>query len=310
MTTGYEKILALIHKKTQGEVSGYQPRLTNDNYLGKAETCQVSGRYQRSIREVSGAQTPSTSLVQGAGEWLKNVVELAVTGQLTEPVHVSVKPSYQHVLGEGVWFCPNLEAAGDKAPDLAFTPEELPIIIPLLIENRELDLPIISAKKIFGGTIMEGDSELDVDDPEADLPNSHLCPEPKSHEILNHHTQLPSPGRHLVIIRTVKAYLHNLPEYTGPRARMEMEILEGTDAGKILVDNISLPHPNESKGMILRRVRVGVRLGLIPWGTEGTIRVNWKLLEGIVCRVRVVHRTFKGSLFPMVTDYELSGSND
>jgi hypothetical protein len=310
MTTGYEKILALIHKKNQEEVSGYQPNITNDNYLEKGETCQVSQRYQRSIGEVSGAQTPSTSLVQGGGEWLKNVVELAVTGQLTESVHVSVKPSYQHILGEGVWFCPDPEAAGNKAPDLAFTSAELPIIIPLLIENRELALPIINAKRIFGGTIMEGDSELEADDPEDGPPDSPLCPEPKSDETPEHRTQPPSPGRHLVIIRSVRAYLYNFREYTGPRVWMEMEILEGTDSGKIIVDNISLPHEKESKGMGLRRVRIAVRLGLIPRGTEGTIRVNWKLLEGVVCWARVVHRTFKGHLFPIVTDYELSGRND
>ena len=127
MITGYEKLLALRHKKTHEEVSGYQERITIEKYSLKYETPQVSEKYQA----VSDEQTPSTSLVHGNEEWIKNVAKLAVTGQLTGPLPVSVKPSYQYILGQRVWFCPNLEAAGNKAPDLAFIPEELQIIIPL-----------------------------------------------------------------------------------------------------------------------------------------------------------------------------------
>lgn len=84
-----------------------------------------------------------------------------------------------------------------------------------------------------------------------------------------------------------------------------MEILEGPDAGKLLFDNISMPHPTESKGMILRRVRIAYRLGLIPWGTEGTVRVNWKRVEGAVCWVDVAAKSFGGRKICTVDNYEL-----
>ena len=102
-------------------------------------------------------------------EWIKQVVELAVTGRLTEPIPVSVKPNYQNILDELVWICPNQKTACDKAPDLAFIPAELPIIIPLLIENRELALALIDAKRIFGGTIM------DLSTPQASLNMLSWC---------------------------------------------------------------------------------------------------------------------------------------
>lgn len=103
-----------------------------------------------------------------------------------------------------------------------------------------------------------------------------------------------SPGRHLVKIISVRAYMHSFQEYAGPRARLKFEVLEGPDAGKFLFDNVSLPHPKESDGMNLRRVRIAVRLGLIPWGTKGIIQVNWKLLEGVVCWVDIAYKTIGG----------------
>jgi hypothetical protein len=90
------------------------------------------------------------------------------------------------------------------------------------------------------------------------------------------------PGRHLVKIINVRGYMHNFQEYVCKRARLTFKVMEGPDAGKFLFDNLSLPHPQESKGMCQRRVRIAYRLGLIPRGTEGTFQINWKLLEGVV----------------------------
>jgi len=307
VATGYQKILTLIHKKNEKVVSEVSSHLTYRYNSANSETTLKPQGFQPIGPEVSREQATTNSLSNDDPGWVGRIVELAITGKLTEPVPVSVKPSYQHILGEPVWFCPNLESANDKAPDLAFIPEELPIIIPLLIENRELALPIITAKKIFGGTIMEGSSELEVDEPEDGPPNSLLCPEPKSDKNPDHYTQLPSPGRHLVIIRSVKAVVHNYPEYTCTRARMWMEILEGTDAGKILVDNIGLPHPKESKGMERRRLLIAKRLGLIIRGPNGEAiqRGSWKLLEGVVCWVYVAYKTLGGRKVLTVDNYEL-----
>ncbi len=44
-----------------------------------------------------------------------------------------------------------------------------------------------------------------------------------------HRKELPSPGRHLVRIITVRAHLHIFTEYTGVRGRLEMEILQGPE---------------------------------------------------------------------------------
>jgi hypothetical protein len=82
-----------------------------------------------------------------------------------------------------------------------------------------------------------------------------------------------------------------------------MEIMEGPDAGKILVDNISLPHPEESKGRLNRRVLIAYKLGLTPWGYKGTITIDWSSLQGVSCWVDVVHEKFKGRVFAKVTDY-------
>jgi len=113
------------------------------------------------------------------------------------------------------------------------------------------------------------------------------------------------PGRHLVKIISVRAYLHNFSEYAGLRARLKMKVLDGPDNGKFLFDNVSLPHSQESKGILQRRVLIAYRLGLIPPGTKGTIQVNWKSLEGVICWVDVAHRKFKGRKFNVVDNYQL-----
>lgn len=113
------------------------------------------------------------------------------------------------------------------------------------------------------------------------------------------------PGRHLVKIISVRAYMHNFQEYSGPRARLTFRVSEGPDAGKFLFDNVSLLHPKESKGMCQRRVRIAYRLGLISRGTDLTIPINWKLLEGVVCWVDVAYKSLGGRMVPMVDNYKL-----
>jgi hypothetical protein len=119
------------------------------------------------------------------------------------------------------------------------------------------------------------------------------------------HGDLPEEGQHLVKITKVLGYLYNFGEYSGPRARLRMEILEGPDVGKPIFDNISLPHANESKGMLERRARIAYRLGLVPWGANGIVQINWKSLEGVSCWVDVAHKKYNGRVFANVTGYSL-----
>jgi len=116
---------------------------------------------------------------------------------------------------------------------------------------------------------------------------------------------LPKTGKYLVRIVNVMGYLHNFPDYAGPRARIEMAIQGGGDAGKILVDNVSLPHPKESSGMIQRRMRIACRLGLVAWGTQGTVQIDWKSLQGRFCQVDVAYKNLGGGEFLTVGNYEL-----
>ena len=115
------------------------------------------------------------------------------------------------------------------------------------------------------------------------------------------------PGRHLVKIISVRAYMHNFKEYSGPRARLTFKVLEGPDAGKFLFDNVSLLHPKESKGMLLRRLRIAKRLGLITRGPNGEIiqQGGWKLLEGVLCRVDLAYKNLGGRTVPTIDNYEL-----
>jgi hypothetical protein len=284
--------------------------------------------FQASGPEVSGEKTSvSTSLSRGYSAKLIETVERTLTGQLIETVLVPVLPSFQDILGKCVWFCPDLAMAEEKAPDLAFTSEELIVIIPLLIENRELASALVSAKKILGGTIM--DSSL-LDSPtaephgrrvgsadyqalEGNCTVDHDVYQPLDNN-LNHQDSvgIPSPrggliraGRHLVKIISVKGQLHNFKEYTGPRALIEMEVLHGSDSGKIIIDKVRMPHSDETKGMLHRRVRIACRLGLIPWGIKETVQVNWKLLEGVTCWVDVAYKTLGGRKVLTVDNYEL-----
>lgn len=330
MATGYQKILTLIHKKNEKVVSEVSSHLTYRYNSVNSETTLKPQGFQPIRPEVSREQATTNSLSNEDPEWVGRMVELAITGRLTEPIPVSVKTNYQHILGEWVWFCPDHETANDKAPDLAFIPEELPVVIPLLIENRELAATLISAKQILGGTIMDSSlsgleagepnspqEDLDLQDPvEGESPDSadlqpldnNASPHQEGGETQSTREGLPSPGRHLVIIRTVKACLHNYPDYTVPRARLEMNIIEGPESGKTLIDGISLFHPLETEGRRNRRLRIALRLGLISkedFGKE-VVTINWKSLEGTCCSVDVVHNTFKGRVFSMVNNYQLA----
>jgi hypothetical protein len=321
MTTGYEKILALIDKKNEKEVSEVSPRISNGNNSINSETTLKPQGFRAAGLSVSGEHPVSPSLPDEGPDWIEEIIELALAGQLTEAVIVPVLPAYQNILGPRVWLSLDLTTAEVKTPDLAFTSEELIVIIPLLIENRELAATLVSAKRIFGGTIIASSlsdlSPVEHHDGQAgaeDKPHPGVDA-PLDQDTYHHQDSggtpsprkgVPSPGRHLVIIRTVKAYLHNYPDYTVVRARLWMEIQAGPDSGKILVGNIShQPHPKESKGMAQRRLRIAYRLGLISRGTELTIQINWKLLEGTICWVDVAYKTLGGRKVLTVDNYEL-----
>jgi hypothetical protein len=329
MATGYEQILGMIQQKNQKEVSEVSSGLIYGNNSRNSETLVKPPGFQAGRLEVSGERGPSTSLIKENPEWVTEVFDLAVSGQLTEPKPVSVKPAYSDILGHGVWFCPDQETADKKRPDLAFTPGELIAIVPLLAENRELAATLISAKRISGGTIMDSSllgsppaehhsPQEDSDDcqaPDADIPfdpavplDQNSPPDREKEDNVQAARELPAPGQHLVRIVKVLGYLHNFPEYTGHRARLEMEILEGPDAGKIVVDNVSMPHPEESKGMIHRRNRIACRLGLIEWGARGPVQVNWKEIEGKICYVDLAYKDLSGRKVLIVDNYELLAS--
>lgn len=104
----------------------------------------------------------------------------------------------------------------------------------------------------------------------------------------------PSEGWHLAKVVKVGGYMHNFKTYTGPRAKVQLQIIEGGDKGKMVYDDINLPHPSEAPGNVNRRVLIASRLGLIPKGTKETIQVNFKLLEGRTARIKVIHKKGTG----------------
>jgi hypothetical protein len=113
------------------------------------------------------------------------------------------------------------------------------------------------------------------------------------------------PGRHLVEIISVRGVKWNFQDYVGAQARLKMKILEGPDGGKLIFDNIPMLHPKQSQHVKHRHLHIACGLGLIPWGAKGTIRVNWKSLEGVVCWVDVSYREFKGRQYVNLDNYEL-----
>jgi hypothetical protein len=104
---------------------------------------------------------------------------------------------------------------------------------------------------------------------------------------------IPGEGQHLCTIKKVGGYLHNFRDYTAPRAKLQMEIVDGPDKGKAIYDDINLPHPQEKDGNVKRRVLIASRLGLIPKGSRDATQVNWKLLEGKTVLVTVEHEEYE-----------------
>jgi hypothetical protein len=104
---------------------------------------------------------------------------------------------------------------------------------------------------------------------------------------------IPAEGQHLATVIKVGGYLFNFKNYTGPRAKVQFQIKEGPDKGKMVYDDINLPHPQEAPGNVNRRVLIASRLGLIPKGSKDTVAINWKLLEGKDVLITVEHN--KGS---------------
>jgi hypothetical protein len=258
-----------------------------------------------------GESSPSNLLTGEADEGIEEIIELALTGELAESVLLPVRPAFRDILGNSAWLCPDQASAKAKAPDLAFSsPEELIEVLPLLTKNRPLAAALIEGKRIFGGTI--------VDSYMADSPNTPVLEMPAHPSDAQAHKEekapgsgkpsqegMPREGWHLVKIKGVKGELHNFKQYTGPRAVMEMEVLEGGDAGKTIIDRISLPHPMESQGKIQRRLRICYQLGLVSKGSSETVQLNFKSLEGLVCWVNVVHHTFAGRKVALVDQYQI-----
>lgn len=98
-----------------------------------------------------------------------------------------------------------------------------------------------------------------------------------------------SEGKHLATVKKVGGYIHNFQNYSGPRAKVQLQIKEGIDKGKILYDDITLPHPQESDGSRSRRLLIASRMGLIPKGSKETQQVNWKVLENRDALITVEH---------------------
>jgi len=99
----------------------------------------------------------------------------------------------------------------------------------------------------------------------------------------------PAEGQHLATIISVKGYMQNFANYTGPRAKVKFMIKEGADKGKFVYDDINLPHGQEKDGNVKRRALIASRMGLITKGTHETVQVNWKALEGRDVLITVEH---------------------
>ena len=115
-----------------------------------------------------------------------------------------------------------------------------------------------------------------------------------------------SPGEHLCLVKKIGGYLHNFQDYTGPRAKIFLQVVEGPDKGKTQYDDITLPHPQEADGSRNRRVLIASRMGLITKGSKDTSKINWKTLEGRQVLITVEDKVSesgksKGKTFANVT---------
>jgi hypothetical protein len=233
-------------------------------------------------------------------------------GSLKEPIPVTILPKFQSILGERVWFLPAGAPTDTGGPELSFYREELIEIVPLLIDAPEYASILITAKQIFGGILTGSSEEEETGLHQArDYPDrDHQIPQrdDKSQEVnKTHENGIPHEGVHQVKIERVKALHKNFGDYAGIQARVWMKIIEGPETGKTLIDGIALPHPLETEGRIKRRLRIALRLGLLSKEDFGKkdFKINWKTLEGTCCSVDVVHKTYRGCVFPMVDNYKL-----
>ena len=90
----------------------------------------------------------------------------------------------------------------------------------------------------------------------------------------------PANTPHLCLIKKVGGYLHNFEGYTGPRAKIQLQVIDGPDKGKTQFDDVNMPHPQENQWGQQRRVLIGSRMGLIQKGSKDISKINWKTLEG------------------------------
>jgi hypothetical protein len=112
-----------------------------------------------------------------------------------------------------------------------------------------------------------------------------------------------SAGTHLMLVKKVGGYMFNFEKYTGPRAKVQLQVIEGPDKGKTQYDDISLPHPQESDGSRNRRVLIASRMGLITKGSKETANVNWAALTGAQVLITVEDNVSKknGKTYSNVT---------
>jgi hypothetical protein len=103
--------------------------------------------------EVVGEVIPDvikfTATSQSDDAFKISILDRAFAGQLTEIVRMGVSPEYQDLLGDKVWLAPDKGAAIKKwreQGDLAFIPEELPIIMPLILESADQAKALIETK--------------------------------------------------------------------------------------------------------------------------------------------------------------------
>ena len=108
---------------------------------------------------------------------------------------------------------------------------------------------------------------------------------------------------HLCVVKKIKGYQHNFEKYTGPRAKVILQVVDGPDKGKIQHDDITLPHSEESQGSQNRRVLIASRMGLIEKGSKDVVNVNWKALEGAQVLITVEDKvsTKNGKTYANVT---------
>jgi len=96
-----------------------------------------------------------------------------------------------------------------------------------------------------------------------------------------------SVGRHVALIKRVKAQRKDYDTYTGIQAVLLFTIQEGDDKGKVAYDRIDLPHEAEEDWKKNKRLLVAKRCGLISREDKETVNINWKLLEGRVVMIEL-----------------------